>query len=172
MELSLGGRDMAGASGKRSGATGRSWRCRMLGWLPGGVMMLVGGSIAATAWGYDLGSIDNMGPGFFPFVLGLVLVGLGVAELFSASGKAEVSSERPPVNWRAICCISSSLLAFALLINSAGLLPAIFIGVYLAMLSERPVRWISALLYSSALTAFGYVVFILGLGLPVSAVWW
>ncbi len=68
-----------------------------------------------------------------------------------------------------VACILAALLAFALLIESAGFLPAVFVATFFAMLAERPINWLRALVYSTLLTVMSYGVFVAGLGLPVKA---
>ncbi len=47
--------------------------------IAGALIAMTGGLIAAQAGlSYDLGTLRRMGPGMFPFGLGLLMVGLGV----------------------------------------------------------------------------------------------
>jgi hypothetical protein len=173
MEMSLKKNDLIGRSFKNGLREADVSRKRSLkDWAAGLALIMVGGAFSAVAWRYDLGSVSQMGPGFVPFVLGLFLVGLGVADLVRTGLKAETPVEGRPINWRGICCISGALLAFALLIGTLGFVPAVFSGTMLTNLAESPIRWTRALVYSCVFTAAGYGVFILGLGLPVPVFGW
>jgi hypothetical protein len=41
--------------------------------LGGGLMLLIGLGTSLKAYAYDLGSLQPMGPGFFPMSLGIIL---------------------------------------------------------------------------------------------------
>jgi Tripartite tricarboxylate transporter TctB family len=45
--------------------------------LAGGIFMAIGLAFAVTSGRYDIGSALQMGPGYYPLVLGVLLVGLG-----------------------------------------------------------------------------------------------
>ncbi|WP_417579015.1 tripartite tricarboxylate transporter TctB family protein [Nitrincola sp.] len=118
---------------------------------------------------YPLGSLRRMGPGFYPVIIGSVLV------LFSALLTLEVAREEPEKNvWipRPILMISSGFICFGALLESAGLVPAILAMVILTSLAEKPVRPLSTALTAISLSILGVVVFIYGLNIPVAAIQW
>lgn len=49
--------------------------------LSGLMFMVAGGTFAWGATSYQIGEAARMGPGYFPFTLGLILVGLGAMVL-------------------------------------------------------------------------------------------
>ncbi len=60
-----------------------------------GVMFLgLGGLFAGIALTYKLGTAARMGPGFFPFVLGAILAGLGIAILVIGDAAEERGARR------------------------------------------------------------------------------
>lgn len=138
------------------------------------VALLVSGlSFAGVAVGYELGSLSQFGPGFFPFVCGLMLAGFACADIVVTAaahkrGEAEnVASPAPP--WRQLFCLCGSLLCFAILLKPAGFVPAVFLTSAIAMLADPQVPWIVVLLYSAVLAFVSYLIFLLGLGIPLSA---
>jgi hypothetical protein len=58
------------------------------------------------AAGYDVGSAAQMAPGYFPLMLGMALVALGVAITARAFGGAGVAAKSSgPWAWRPLLCI-------------------------------------------------------------------
>jgi Tripartite tricarboxylate transporter TctB family len=55
-----------------------------------GLMFIIFGGLAAwLSTSYNMGTGARMGPGYFPFWLGMILAGLGVIVLLKALGKAD-----------------------------------------------------------------------------------
>jgi hypothetical protein len=146
-----------------------------------GVMFGVTG--AAFAWNaataYNVGTAAQMGPGYFPLVLGLVLVMLGgFIMFFSLVVETPDGGVIGGVAWRPLVCILGANVLFgvmlgglpSLAIPSMGLVAAIYALCGLALLADTSSftlrRW---LVLSSVLAAGSYVVFIelLKLTLPV-----
>lgn len=118
---------------------------------------------------YDIGSLRRMGPGFFPIMVGSVLL------LFSFLLAAEQwRTEKEQDFWipRPILMISAGFVAFATLLERTGLVPATLALVLLVSLSEKPVRPLAAIATAVCLSVLGVSVFIYGLGIPVAAIRW
>lgn len=143
--------------------TERSWH------VGGGIaLILTGLGFAIGAIRFDLGSISDMGPGFLPMCLGILLLVLGGVETLDALSR---HNDDPPqaTNWKATIWVSAAMLAFGLLVEIAGLDPAVFVASLLAMLGERPVRPARVLLVSLGITILADVLFIRLLSISVSA---
>lgn len=117
----------------------------------------------STLMGLDIGSLDQMGPGFFPLALSVVLGAIGVLVLLGAKPDED---ERPPVNWRAIGLIGAAPVAFGLSVRSLGLVPALLISVTLATLSRSRIKPLNALLVIIGVTIFCIVLFKFGVRVP------
>lgn len=133
------------------------------------LLSLLGLYIIWQGSSYDIGSLRRMGPGFFPIVVGSVLL------LFSALLAAEQwRSEKEQDFWipRPILMISAGFVAFAALLERIGLVPATLALVMLVSLSEKPVRPLAAIATAVCLSVLGVSVFIYGLGIPVAAIRW
>jgi drug/metabolite transporter (DMT)-like permease len=156
----------------------------------GGVLMIaVGVAVAVTADGYEIGSLRSMGSGFFPLVLGVLLVLVGVAivattplrprapgptvtaaaQAVAPAAPAAAATAPPPapgrrgIDVRAWSCILAAILAFVLLGRHGGLVPASFASVFIAALGDRGNGVRDAAWLAAAMTAFGVVVFHYGL---------
>ncbi len=119
--------------------------------------------------GYEIGSLRRMGPGFFPVMVGSVLV------LFAGLLVLEVRhSEKEQAFWvpRPLLMISLGFVAFAALLDRAGLVPATLALVILVSFAEKPVRPVAALVTAAGLSVLGVLVFIYGFGIPVAAIQW
>lgn len=124
---------------------------------------------AAFLWfgrDFRFGTASRMGPGYFPVVLGWVLLGFGVISIGRSFLKAgETVGE---IAWTKLAIVTVSVIAFGALIQSAGLafaLPAMVVTSALA--SSRSVYSFKSLLVLVALTVFCILVFIKGLGVPM-----
>ena len=133
------------------------------------VVVALGIGVIAVGSSYPVGSIDRMGPGYFPLLLGgtLALIGLGL--VFEVM-RSEQIKLRFPI--RPFAAVTAGVLAFAFLAERAGLVPAIFALVFLSVCGEQPVRMKNAFAISVFMSLVGVLVFVKGLGIPLSAFWW
>lgn len=133
-------------------------------------MIAIGLAIIAIGWSYPFGSLTQMGPGFLPHYLGVGIVALGVAvtvmDMRSPNGEAPGQ-----IQWRALLLICAAVILFAVLVNWAGLVPAMFLAVSVSMLADPAARPLEILGYSLVMTVLGWLLFIQALGLPLSAFW-
>ncbi|WP_420566818.1 tripartite tricarboxylate transporter TctB family protein [Thalassovita sp.] len=124
-------------------------------------------SVLAIGWSYPAGSITQMGPGFFPRIIGFLLLGFGTLSLIS---EFKTTSEAPGrVHWRNIGFTAASVLAFAGLIDKGGLVPATFVAVMLSKFADRDARPLDAAIYTSLVCLGAWLLFIQILGLPLAA---
>ena len=140
----------------------------------GGALLVVTGiAVVIAGTGYGMGTLMQMGSGFFPVVLGVLLALVGAALLAStrgarAGGPVEAPAETahlagPVLQWRGWACIVAGALAFAVLGEHGGLVPASFVSVFVAAMGDRQNTWRSAAALAALMTALGVVVFHYGL---------
>lgn len=115
------------------------------------VIIVLGVIVSVESLNYPWGSLRNVGPGIFPFLLGLVLSGLGIAILFEGRLSEAVA---PVVPWRAMLAICAGLGSFAFLIDRAGAYAAIFALIFLSGLAEKQFRPFTLLCVALGLCAF------------------
>jgi len=138
----------------------------------GALMVLVGLGAVYAGTDYHLGSLSHMGPGFFPAAVGALLafVGLLIAVSARAKGAADVGKEGAKApepgghshafpDLRGSFCILLGILAFLLLGEWGGLLPATFAIVFISALGDRTNTLKQALLLSVSMCVIAVVVF-------------
>ncbi|MDP2779618.1 tripartite tricarboxylate transporter TctB family protein [Devosia sp.] len=115
--------------------------------------------------GYRMGELTRMGPGFFPVIIGTAVIVLALAAAFESRGENE---ERMALRLAPIVWVGTAILAWLLLVQSLGLVVATFALVGLSALAKPPIRPVSILVLGGALSLSGYLVFIWGLGMPLT----
>lgn len=128
------------------------------------VVIAVSGFFAYGALDYRLGTMARMGPGYVPFVLGLIGVALGVAIILTSLGRTGALED---FRWRVVWPIAASILAFLLLLPRVGLIPATFVSVIIATLASPKSRIAISLLLGIIVSILIWLSFVVLLGLPI-----
>jgi hypothetical protein len=134
-----------------------------------GLIYVAAGSAAvAIARGYGLGTGFRMGPGYFPTLLGWLLVAIGILAL----GRALVRPGEPLSGLRikGLLAVTVATLAFGFLVREAGLVVALPLLVIVSAAASMRFRWGTTLALAAGLTMFCAVVFVKGLGVPIPLV--
>ena len=131
------------------------------------VFAALGLGFVALASEYRLGTARQMGPGYFPTLLGWILATLGA--LLVLRGLASGPGAIGRAAWRQLAIVTTALVAFGLLLRGAGLVPAIVALAVLGLHASERFSWRAALLLGGGLALFSWAVFVLGLGLPLPA---
>lgn len=140
-----------------------------------GLMFMVAG--IAFAWGatsYSLGEAARMGPGYFPFMLGILMALVGAVITFTALGSTATGEEKiGKWAWRPLFYVIAANVVFGLLLAGVrGLgLPAfgIIVGIYaltfVASMAQADWKFKPTLILATALAIGSYLVFVLALRL-------
>jgi uncharacterized membrane protein len=128
------------------------------------LLIAVGAGAILVARDYPFGTALRMGPGYFPVMLGALLILFGVAILAAGLRRGE----RISGSWslRALVVLPLSLVLFGLLMQHAGFVPAMLVLVFGAAAAGTEFRFMEILLFALGLTALAVAVFVWGLGLP------
>jgi len=139
-----------------------------------GALMVVIGLVAVNeGHNYPLGTLQKMGPGYFPVALGIILIGLGILIAGTAStGGTEEQQALPHAEWRGWACIIAGPVLFVIFGKFAGLLPATFACVFVAALGDREMTLKQAAILSAGATAFGILLFSYGLKISMPILKW
>ncbi len=133
----------------------------------GMLLVLIGAFVIWESGHYGMGRMANIGPGFFPRVLGIVLALAGVGTILTAFGR---EGEMPRLRLRVAAAVGLALLAFALIVEPFGIVPATVALTVVARFAEpRPNLW-RVLVLAVLLSALCTAVFVWGLKLPLAVV--
>jgi hypothetical protein len=132
----------------------------------GAGMMFIGFGAAAIfiARDYRFGSAMRMGPGFFPTILGGILIAFGVCIMAAGLRNGERIQERPSI--RALILIPLSLVLFGLLMQWMGFIPALVGLILVSAASGREFHFLEVLMLTVVLAVAAVALFIWGLELP------
>ncbi len=132
--------------------------------LGGALVALMGAGAIAAARSHELGTLARMAPGFFPTLIGAVMLLTGVSIFLGGLRRTPLDEDRVQFpDLRAWTLIPLSLLAFIVVGGQAGLLPATFSLVLVAAAADRRNGWRGALLLAAAMALVALVVFWWGL---------
>jgi Tripartite tricarboxylate transporter TctB family len=135
----------------------------------GGLMLLLGVGAAVTGTGYKLGSLERMGPGFMPVMLGVVLAFLGILIAGTALGSSEDDDKKfLPDNpqWFGWLCILGGPVLFIILGEYGGMIPAVFACVFVCALGDKTATYKSSAILAAGITVFGVLLFHYLLSIP------
>jgi hypothetical protein len=130
-------------------------------------MMLIGLGAVLQGRTYSVGTLTQMGSGFFPVALGVILMVLGLliaanayreARASDGPGDTEADAAAGP-EWRGWICILGGIAAFAVLGAYGGLLIATFAITFISALGDRTNTWRSALALAVIMSIIAVVVF-------------
>jgi Tripartite tricarboxylate transporter TctB family len=127
--------------------------------------MVIGLFFAIMATNYPMGTAAKMGPGYFPFYLGILMFLLGVLVAIKAFGAKAAIESIPKFNWRIMAQITGAVVLYGLLLPRMGFLVAIVVLVFVAASASREFTWKGTAINAAFLVTFTYSVFVLGLKL-------
>ena len=140
--------------------------------LAGGLLALVGCGVVLDARRHAIGTLSDMRAGYFPLILGSLLIGLGG---LTAALSAAASEDREgffPIDLRGCGAIVASVAAFVLLGEHAGLVPATFLAALAAAAGDRGMSVKGALALALVLSLVAVALFSYALKLPLPLVRW
>jgi len=127
-------------------------------------LIAVGVAAMVLARNYTFGTALRMGPGFFPTVLGGLLVLFGLSTLANGLRSGEKIEGAWPL--RGLIVLPLALVLFGVLIDRAGFIPAMLVLVVGSALAGTEFRLFEIIVFSVLLTALCAIVFVWALGLP------
>lgn len=126
----------------------------------------VGAAAIFIASDYSWGRGGRMGPGYFPTILGALLLLVGIAALV----RSFLVRGEPigPIAWKGALLVTVATVLFGALLRPAGLVPAVLALILVSAAASVKFRfdW-RAIALMIGLVVFCALVFVKGLGLPV-----
>jgi len=127
-------------------------------------LIAIGAAAMLMARDYAFGTALRMGPGYFPNVLGGMLIVFGI--YLVAAGLRSGEAIAGPWSLRALVVVPASLALFGALVDRAGFIAAMLVLMFGSATATTEFRLVEALLFSVLVTALCAVIFVWALGLP------
>lgn len=137
----------------------------------GGLMLGLGLYVAVHAQAHmPLGTLQRMGPGMYPFALGVILACLGVV----IGALAMAGPRRDPiiVRVRPFILVLTAFVVFAALVRPMGLFPALFVMTLIATRAEGQPGPLGSVILALVIATLAVLLFGVALGLPFPAFVW
>ena len=129
------------------------------------MFMGIGGGFAIEATTYSMGSAARMGPGYFPFWLGIVLALIGDTILISALSKKATDTSVSRFDLKILLLVIGSVVLYGVALRPLGLYLSLVLLVVVSSLASHEFNWKVSVANALFLVLFSYVAFIRGLGL-------
>jgi len=129
------------------------------------MFLAIGVFFAVVAAGYQMGTAARMGPGYFPFWLGVVLALLGVVVALTALSPEAEENHVDRFDWRILAVIIGAVILYGLLLRPLGVYLATFLLVVISSVASHDFSWKVAVANGIFLVVFSYLAFVKGLGL-------
>lgn len=124
-------------------------------------------AVAIMASGYDIGSATSMGPGYFPFGVGLLLVLTGTVVLVAALGRHPDSEGIGALALKKTGIILLAVVLFGLLLQPLGLVVAVPVLIGVSALAHHEFSWRTVLVVIGLMVPGVWAIFVALLGLPI-----
>jgi hypothetical protein len=133
-------------------------------------LMFIGFGLLAIYFGRNLamGTTVRMGPGYVPHMLAYIMMGLGgiVSVVALVVGGERVEAPK----WKPITMVTIGIVAFALLFESTGLVPALIALILISSFGGEEFKLTEVIGNMVVLTILCIIVFKLGLGMNISII--
>jgi hypothetical protein len=132
--------------------------------LAGLLFVAIGLAAVAVARAYPFGTAMRMGSGYFPTVLGGILILLGAWVM--ARGLRSGEKLESGWGWKPLALVTLSFVLFGFIMPRLGLIPALVAVLFVSALAGREFRLKEVLVLTAVLCAFTVVVLLYVLKMP------
>lgn len=135
-------------------------------------MMFVLFGLLFMVWStdYQFGTSQRMGPGYFPTMLGIGQIILGLMVAIPALGKRAEASTVEAIGWRGLFIVLGAVGLYAALLPVLGFVASLIVLVILSAMASPEFNLKETLLSTAVLGVGSYLAFVKGLSLQF-AVW-
>ena len=141
--------------------------------LAGLFVILLGVLSIVESLNVNMGPTRNMGPGYFPYYIGVLMIIVGVGIILEGLRPARYAlnfGQLPSL--RGLLMILAGVIAFALLIQRVGLAPATAVAVFLGSLADDTTPILQKLLLTVLVPLVAVLIFKVGLGMNTDVFRW
>lgn len=135
----------------------------------GAILTLIGLYVLLRSLDYSIGTASEMGPGYYPMVVAIVLIVLG---LLIAALSLRRSGVIPMPEWRPLAAVLGSVLIFALGIRYLGLMPAVIGCTFACAAGHRGWNPKATAIVAVVMAVSVWLLFSKFLGLTMPALIW
>ncbi|MFH1557739.1 MAG: tripartite tricarboxylate transporter TctB family protein [Pseudomonadota bacterium] len=114
---------------------------------------------------HEMGSATSMGPAYFPTILGMLQILIGLVLVARSFLRSGLPIGRLVLGKMAL--VLGAILLFGLLLRGMGLIVAIIVIVVISAYASEKFRWLSALGLAVGIAIGSAIVFSVLLGIPV-----
>ncbi|MGV6874765.1 tripartite tricarboxylate transporter TctB family protein [Pseudochelatococcus sp. B33] len=135
--------------------------------LSGALFGAIGLGTIAMGVSYRLGTPGNMGPGYFPVMLGVIMALIGLTMLIRSMLNPEASDGVASWEVRPLVFVLAAVFVFSLLIDSLGVIVAVASLVLIGRLGGREGSMSELAVMIVAMTVLAVGIFVYGLNIPL-----
>jgi putative tricarboxylic transport membrane protein len=132
--------------------------------LAGALFVAIGVAAVVVARDYPFGNSMRMGSGYFPTVLGGILIALGAWVM--ARGLRSGERTKGEWGWKPLAFIALAFVLFGVLMPRLGLVPALAAAILASALGGREFRTKEALVLAVVMSALTAVLLLVVLKMP------
>jgi uncharacterized membrane protein len=114
---------------------------------------------------YGLGTPRKMGPAFFPGILSVLLIVIGIISLARSFIRPGTPVGR--IAFKGLLLVTGSTVLFGLIVRGAGLVIAMPALVIVSAYASHKFNWRTSIMMAIVLTASCILIFLKGLGIPL-----
>jgi len=129
------------------------------------LLVVLGAGALLVVRNYRMGTAYRMGPGYFPVVLSLLLITVGIIIVGLAFRSAEVKF--PNLAWRPLIIVSAAVILFGLILKGAGLALTTLVMVVASRIARPGYRWVETVVLGVVISVACAGIFYFGLGIQM-----
>jgi hypothetical protein len=131
----------------------------------GAMFVVLGAVFAGFSFEYEIGTAARMGPGYFPLLLGCLLLLLGLVVAWRATVPSATPLELAPTGWREIFLVLGAVAVCGLLLPWLGMVISVALLIFIAALASHEFSWKETVISIIVLLITSWLVFVKGLEL-------
>ena len=131
----------------------------------GALFVAIGVATIIVSARYALGTAARMGPGYFPRILGLLLIAIGLVLAVRATRAA--GGPVPRFHWRPLVVVLGSVVLFGAIVHVVGVALSTVMLIVAASAASHEFRPRESLIAGVVLAALAVGVFVIGLQLQL-----
>jgi hypothetical protein len=128
-------------------------------------LVTLGASGVLFARDLEIGTALDMGPGYLPTILSVLILLMGIGFVASALLRKGPAWER--IAWRSVVVVTTVVVFFGVAIKSLGLVVTIVLSVMLASFASPKPAWLQSAIFAVVMASACVLIFRIALNLPL-----